>query len=189
MRYSSSLGNAGTNAAAYTIYPQLTFSPDSFAPIAVVAKTFGIVALRKDFPAKNLQEYVAYARSHPGRLNYASLGRPTDLESLLGNGWRIGGLSKIERTDVDGSAPRYDNGQDILQLDGKELLACSDSSATDPWTGGYPSDYRTTNASASCSGRRSRARGSSRCAAPAPTSSCSITRRCRRWRTWNSPIG
>ena len=34
----------------------------SFVPIAMVAKTFGIVALRKDFPAKNLQEFIAYAK-------------------------------------------------------------------------------------------------------------------------------
>lgn len=72
--YTIALGNAGTNAAAYTIYPQLTFSPDSFAPIAVVAKTFGIVALRKDFPAKNLQEFIAYARANPGKVNLGHAG-------------------------------------------------------------------------------------------------------------------
>jgi tripartite-type tricarboxylate transporter receptor subunit TctC len=46
--YTIAIGNAGTSAATYTIYPKLPFTPDSFAPIAVVAKTFGIVALRKD---------------------------------------------------------------------------------------------------------------------------------------------
>ncbi len=48
--YTIAIGNAGTSAATYTIYPDLPFTPDSFAPIAVVAKTFGIIALRKDFP-------------------------------------------------------------------------------------------------------------------------------------------
>ena len=50
--YTIAIGNAGTSAATYTIYPKLPFTPDSFAPIAMVAKTFGIVALRKDFPAQ-----------------------------------------------------------------------------------------------------------------------------------------
>jgi tripartite-type tricarboxylate transporter receptor subunit TctC len=50
--YTIAIGNAGTSAATYTIYPKLPFTPDSFVPIAMVAKTFGIVALRKDFPAK-----------------------------------------------------------------------------------------------------------------------------------------
>jgi tripartite-type tricarboxylate transporter receptor subunit TctC len=46
--YTIAIGNAGTNAATYTIYPKLPFTPDSFVPIAMVAKTFGIIALRKD---------------------------------------------------------------------------------------------------------------------------------------------
>ena len=72
--YTIAIGNAGTNAAAYTIYPKLTFTPDSFVPIAVVAKTFGIIALRKDFPAKNLQEFIAYAKSNPGKVNLGHAG-------------------------------------------------------------------------------------------------------------------
>ena len=72
--YTITIGNAGTNAAAYTIYPKLPFSPDSFAPIAVVAKTFGIVALRKDFPAASVKEFIAYTKSHPGTINLGHAG-------------------------------------------------------------------------------------------------------------------
>src|SRR6187402_134241 len=61
--YTIAIGNAGTNAASYTIYPLLPFKPDAFAPIAMVAKTFGIVALRKDFPAADLQAFIAYAKT------------------------------------------------------------------------------------------------------------------------------
>jgi tripartite-type tricarboxylate transporter receptor subunit TctC len=72
--YTIAIGNAGTNAAAYAIYPKLTFTPESFAPIAVVAKTFGIIALRKDFPAKNLQEFITYAKGNPGKVNLGHAG-------------------------------------------------------------------------------------------------------------------
>jgi tripartite-type tricarboxylate transporter receptor subunit TctC len=72
--YTIAIGNAGTNAAAYTIYPMLPFKPDAFAPVAMVAKTFGIVALRKDFPAKNLQEFIGYAKSNPGKINLGHAG-------------------------------------------------------------------------------------------------------------------
>ncbi|QWG20934.1 tripartite tricarboxylate transporter substrate binding protein BugD [Bradyrhizobium sediminis] len=72
--YTIAIGNAGTSAASYTIYPKLPFTPDSFAPIAMVAKTFGIVALRKDFPAKDLKEFIAYARSNPGKTNLGHAG-------------------------------------------------------------------------------------------------------------------
>jgi tripartite-type tricarboxylate transporter receptor subunit TctC len=66
--------NAGTSAATYTIYPKLSFTPASFVPIAVVAKTFGIIALRKDFPAKDLQDFIAYAKKNPGKVNLGHAG-------------------------------------------------------------------------------------------------------------------
>src|SRR5215470_19838362 len=72
--YTIAIGNAGTNAATYTIYPKLAFTPESFVPIAMVAKTFGIIALRKDFPAKSLQEFIAYAKSNPGKVNLGHAG-------------------------------------------------------------------------------------------------------------------
>ena len=43
-------------------------------PIAMVAKTFGIVALRKDFPARTLQEFIAYAKANPGKVNLGHAG-------------------------------------------------------------------------------------------------------------------
>ncbi len=72
--YTIAIGNAGTSAAAYTIYPKLPFTPDSFAPIAMVAKTFGIIALRKDFPAGNVQEFIAYAKKNAGKVNLGHAG-------------------------------------------------------------------------------------------------------------------
>src|SRR5688572_12017834 len=72
--YTIAIGNAGTSAASYTIYPLLPFKPEAFVPIAMVAKTFGIVAVRKDFPAKDLKEFIAYARSNPGKINLGHAG-------------------------------------------------------------------------------------------------------------------
>jgi tripartite-type tricarboxylate transporter receptor subunit TctC len=72
--YTIAIGNAGTSAASYTIYPLLPFKPDAFAAIAMVAKTFGIIALRKDFPARDLGEFIAWARSNPGKVNLGHAG-------------------------------------------------------------------------------------------------------------------
>jgi tripartite-type tricarboxylate transporter receptor subunit TctC len=72
--YTIAIGNAGTSAAAYTIYPKLPFTPEAFVPIAVVAKTFGIVALRRDFPANDLQAFTAYAKKNPGKINLGHAG-------------------------------------------------------------------------------------------------------------------
>lgn len=72
--YTIAIGNAGTSAATYTIYPKLPFTPDSFAPIGMVAKTFGIVALRKDFPAATLKDFITYAKANPGKVNLGHAG-------------------------------------------------------------------------------------------------------------------
>lgn len=74
--YTIAIGNAGTNAATYTIYNDLTFKPDSFIAVAMVAKTFGLIALKKDFPAKTLKEFLAYAKANPGKvtLGHAGIG-------------------------------------------------------------------------------------------------------------------
>jgi tripartite-type tricarboxylate transporter receptor subunit TctC len=40
----------------------------------MVAKTFGIVALRKDFPARNLADFIAYAKKNPGKVNLGHAG-------------------------------------------------------------------------------------------------------------------
>jgi Uncharacterized protein conserved in bacteria len=70
--YTIAIGNAGTNAAAYTIYPMLPFKPDAFAPVAMVAKTFGIVALRKDFPAKTCRNSSPTPKAIPARSTSAT---------------------------------------------------------------------------------------------------------------------
>jgi tripartite-type tricarboxylate transporter receptor subunit TctC len=74
--YTIAIGNTGTNAAAYTIYPDLKYTPEAFAPIAMVAKTSAILAVKKDHPAKTLAEFVDYAKNNPGRatLGHAGIG-------------------------------------------------------------------------------------------------------------------
>jgi tripartite-type tricarboxylate transporter receptor subunit TctC len=74
--YTIFIGNSGTNAAAYSIYPEIRYTPESFTPIGLVAKTFSVLAVKKAFPATDLAGFIAYARSHPGqvRLGHAGVG-------------------------------------------------------------------------------------------------------------------
>jgi tripartite-type tricarboxylate transporter receptor subunit TctC len=69
-------GNAGTNASSYALYPDLKFKPSAFMPVAMVAKTTSLIALRKDFPAKTLAEFLDYAKKNPSavRLGHAGVG-------------------------------------------------------------------------------------------------------------------
>ena len=71
--------------------------------------------------------------------------------NFVGAGWRLAGLSAIQRQSVGGGVPTFDDGQDVFVLDGQELLACNDAAATNKWTGKYPLRYLTDRPSPSCS--------------------------------------
>jgi tripartite-type tricarboxylate transporter receptor subunit TctC len=73
--YTIGIGNSGTNAASYLIHKDvIKYKPDAFVPIGLVAKTLPVIALRKDFPAKDLKEFVAYAKANPGKVNLGHAG-------------------------------------------------------------------------------------------------------------------
>ena len=72
--YTIFIGNTGTNAAVYWINTDVQFSPDSFAPIGLIAKTSPVIALKKDFPAKTVAEFVDYAKKNPGKVSLGHAG-------------------------------------------------------------------------------------------------------------------
>ncbi len=72
--YTIVIGNSGTNAAAYSIYPDIKYSPDDFAPIGLAAKTLPVIAIKNDFPATSVATFIAYAKSHPGSINLGHAG-------------------------------------------------------------------------------------------------------------------
>lgn len=49
-------------------------SVKDFAPITLIASGPAILVVRDDFPAKTLAEYIAYAKSNPGKVSYGSVG-------------------------------------------------------------------------------------------------------------------
>jgi tripartite-type tricarboxylate transporter receptor subunit TctC len=58
------------------LYKDLTFDPQrDFAAVTMFLKYTPWVAIYADVPANNLQEFIAYAKSHPGKINYATQGR------------------------------------------------------------------------------------------------------------------
>ncbi len=59
------------------LYQKVNFDPTKFMPVAIMTSIPNTLTVRPDFPAKNMQEFLAYARAHPGQLNYASQGTGT----------------------------------------------------------------------------------------------------------------
>jgi tripartite-type tricarboxylate transporter receptor subunit TctC len=67
-------GNSGTNTAVYLFTPDVKFTPEDFAPIGMFNKSSAVVAVRRNFPAQTLAEFVAHARQNPGTLNIGHSG-------------------------------------------------------------------------------------------------------------------
>src|ERR1700716_1596698 len=58
-------GHLRTNALASAFYPNLGYDPlRDFEPIGLSAEYPELLVVRKDFPANNLKEFVAYAKSN-----------------------------------------------------------------------------------------------------------------------------
>ncbi|MDB5545013.1 MAG: tripartite tricarboxylate transporter receptor family protein [Hyphomicrobiales bacterium] len=72
--YTILIGNTGTNAASYVLTPDVKFTPESFAPVGLIAKTAPVLAVKKDFPAQTLAEFVSYLKANPGKVNLAHAG-------------------------------------------------------------------------------------------------------------------
>jgi tripartite-type tricarboxylate transporter receptor subunit TctC len=73
--YTIEMGHMGTHAASVALYPNLAYKPDvDFAPIGLVAGTPVLILARKDFPPKDLKEFVAYVKANVDKLNMAHAG-------------------------------------------------------------------------------------------------------------------
>ena len=65
------MGHIGTLAVNPYIFDKLPYDPvQSFRPISLLAKVPSLYVVRPELPVKNLKEFVAYAKSKPGQLNY-----------------------------------------------------------------------------------------------------------------------
>jgi tripartite-type tricarboxylate transporter receptor subunit TctC len=69
------LGHIGTLAVNPFIFDKLPYdAARDFRPVSMLAKVPSLYLAHPEVPAKNLKEFVAYAKSKPGQLNYGSAG-------------------------------------------------------------------------------------------------------------------
>jgi tripartite-type tricarboxylate transporter receptor subunit TctC len=59
------------------LYKNLGFDPTTLEPIAIMSSAPNVLLVKGDFPAKTAQEFMAYVKANPGKLNYASQGPGT----------------------------------------------------------------------------------------------------------------
>src|SRR5947207_10739624 len=73
--YQFVLGNVGTHAQNQTLYKNPAYNAATdFAPVALITDQSLVLVTCKDFPANNLQEFIAYAKANQSKLQYSSAG-------------------------------------------------------------------------------------------------------------------
>ena len=76
--YTLMLGQIGTHASPQFLFKNLGYDPvRDFLPIALISNSGIALAVHSSVAASNLKDFIAYAKSKPGGVNYASAGGGT----------------------------------------------------------------------------------------------------------------
>jgi tripartite-type tricarboxylate transporter receptor subunit TctC len=82
--YTLLFGSSGSLAVAPALYTSLDIDPLKLTPVAKVSLLPHVFVVWPGLPVTNVKEFIAYAKAHPGELNYgAALGTPPHLLSTL----------------------------------------------------------------------------------------------------------
>lgn len=95
------------SATTFTTNPHLLpikYKLEDFAPVAMVVKVPFAFVVKKDFPAKNIAEFRAYALAHPNQVNNATNG-PGSTVHLMGEVVARGLGVKLQHVHYRGAAP------------------------------------------------------------------------------------
>jgi tripartite-type tricarboxylate transporter receptor subunit TctC len=98
-------GHVGTHGAAPALYPNLKYDPQKdFAPVGLVAETPMLLAVRKDFPATSVKDFISVAKEKGSNLanGHAGVGSLSHISCLL-----LNSLVGVKPTELPyrGSAP------------------------------------------------------------------------------------
>jgi tripartite-type tricarboxylate transporter receptor subunit TctC len=73
--YTIFFGNTSTLAVIPAVSKKPGYDPDkNFAPVASVSESYMILVVHPSFPGKTIQEFLAYAKANPGKLNFGNAG-------------------------------------------------------------------------------------------------------------------
>lgn len=75
--YTAMIGHIGTHVLAPAVQGLPTNYLNDFEPVALVATNPEVIVSRNGFPAKNLQELVAWVKANPGKVSYGTGGPGT----------------------------------------------------------------------------------------------------------------
>lgn len=78
--YTLGLFDPSTVTINQTLFSKLSYDPSKFVPVAKLTNISNLILVNNDFPAKNLKEFVDYAKKNPGlRFGHSGTGNPSHL--------------------------------------------------------------------------------------------------------------
>jgi tripartite-type tricarboxylate transporter receptor subunit TctC len=86
------------------LYKHMAFDPTQFEPVTIMTSIANVLLVRPDFPAKTAQEFIAYAKANPGKINYASQGIGTTSHLTAALFEKVTG-TKMVHVPFKGTAP------------------------------------------------------------------------------------
>lgn len=76
-----------------TLYRDLAYDPfRDFAPISILTRSELVLVASPEMPANKVRELIAYAKAHPGQLNYSSIGLGYAVQADDQDEYRSGGI-------------------------------------------------------------------------------------------------
>jgi tripartite-type tricarboxylate transporter receptor subunit TctC len=125
--YQFVLGSVGTHAQNQWLYKRPAYDVmKDFEPVILVAETPLLLVTRKDFPASNLKEFLAYAKAHPGELKFGSAG--------VGSAIHMGCVLFNAAAGIEATHIPYRGGNPAMQ----DMLAGRIDYSCNIITSGYP---------------------------------------------------
>ena len=86
------------------LYKKINIDPSKFEFVGIMSIIPNVLLVKNDFPAKTAQEFVAYAKANPGKLNYASQG-PGTTSHLTAELFEDLAKTKLVHVPYKGTAP------------------------------------------------------------------------------------
>jgi len=103
--YTLIMGNAGSHGINAAVYAKLPYDIQrDFAPVSQVAVAPNVMVINPSVPASNVAEFIAYAKSQPGKLSYASGGNGSSAHMSMELFKSMAGLD-IQHIPYKGSSP------------------------------------------------------------------------------------
>lgn len=123
--YTLVIAAAGPTVINPSLYTKMPYSPaKDLAPISMIVSEYNLMVINPKIPANTLQEFIAYAKTQPGKINFGSPGNgsPAHLGGELLN--QMAGL-KMQHIPYKGTGPAATDligGQISMMIDNMPAL-------------------------------------------------------------------